>query len=136
MLFTLHLACFIVFKLHFIVKIHTYAQFCTIGRKKGYGGALLGAGTLAAVGLAALAAISGKAMMTSMLALMMAGVSALRSTNGNGNSGGGGGGCKSAHFIDAHARAIEPARLEAVEPVEVYSQSRPAYSTPLAISQK
>lgn len=100
------------------------------GRKKGYGfgGALWAAGTLAAVGLAALAAISGKAMMASMLALMMAGTSVMRNGNGNGN---GNGGCKSTHYIDAHARAMELERLAVVdEPVEIHSQASPIYNRP------
>lgn len=52
------------------------------------------AGTMAAVGMAALAAVSGKAMMTSMLALMLAAAGALRG-QGGGNDGGGGGKCAS-----------------------------------------
>lgn len=84
------------------------------GRRKGYGGALWATGSLAAVGMAALAALSGKAMMTSMLALMMAGVSALK--NGKGDSNG----CHTAHVIDAiHGRAIELGKSTAINPVEV-----------------
>lgn len=43
---------------------------------------------MAAVGMAALAAVAGKAMMTSMLALMLAAAGAMR---GGGGGGGGGG---------------------------------------------
>ncbi|KAG8328171.1 hypothetical protein J6590_000828 [Homalodisca vitripennis] len=63
-----------------------YSNDLQTGRKKG-GGAMWAAGTMAAVGMAALAAVSGKAMMTSMLALMMAAAGALRGSGGGGDSG-------------------------------------------------
>ncbi|XP_024214125.1 uncharacterized protein [Halyomorpha halys] len=95
--------------------ILTNLGFQETGRRKGYGGAALWAtGSMAAVGMAALAALSGKAMMTSMLALMMAGVSALK--NGKSDSSG----CHTAHVIDAiHGRAIELEKLTAPKTVEV-----------------
>lgn len=57
--------------------------------------ALWSAGTLAAIGFAALAAMSGKALMTAMLALVLAAICALR---GHGGGGGGGGGGKTSHY--------------------------------------
>ncbi|BES96135.1 Protein of unknown function (DUF1676) [Nesidiocoris tenuis] len=89
------------------------------GRKKGgfgLGGALWAAGSVAAVGMAALAAMSGKALMTSMLALMLAGAGALRG-GGGGSSGGGHGGCgKETQYIQAvHGRNIEYLDRVAVE---------------------
>lgn len=58
--------------------------------------ALWSAGTLAAIAFAALAAMSGKALMTAMLALVLAAVCALK---GHGGGGGGGGGYgKTSHY--------------------------------------
>lgn len=55
------------------------------------------AGTLAAVGFTSLAAMSGKALMTAMLALLLAAMCALK---GHGGGGGGGGGShgKTSHY--------------------------------------
>lgn len=55
--------------------------------------ALWSAGTLAAIGFASLAAMSGKALMTAMLALALAAICALR-----GQGGGGGGNGKTSHY--------------------------------------
>lgn len=58
--------------------------------------ALWSAGTLAAIAFASLAAMSGKALMTAMLALVLAAVCALK---GHGGGGGGGGGYgKTSHY--------------------------------------
>ncbi|KAK9502077.1 hypothetical protein O3M35_012680 [Rhynocoris fuscipes] len=96
------------------------------GRRKGYGGALWAAGSVAAVGLSVLAAISGKALMTSLLALMLAGTGAMRGGGAMGGGGGGGnGGCKSAAVYD-HGRTIELDRLATAES-NVYKEIRPVY---------
>lgn len=64
-------------------------EYMISGRKKDkYGGALAAAGlmsggTMLALGMSALAAMAGKALMASLLALMLAGISALR---GNGDA--------------------------------------------------
>ncbi|XP_039299791.1 uncharacterized protein LOC120355461 [Nilaparvata lugens] len=89
------------------------------GRKKGYGGALWAAGTLAAVGVAGLAAMAGKALMTSMLALLLAAGGALRGSGGAAAGGGGGGGEKCAyHYMTAHGRNMELHEI-GHKPVEV-----------------
>lgn len=77
-----------------------------LGRKKGYGGALWAAGTIAAIGMAALAAMAGKAMLTSMLALMLAAAGAMKGGLGSGN----GNGDKCA-YITAHGRNMEMQEL-------------------------
>ncbi|XP_050066723.1 uncharacterized protein LOC114131132 [Aphis gossypii] len=66
------------------------------GKKDGMKAALWSAGTLAAIAFASLAAMSGKALMTAMLALVLAAVCALK---GHGGGGGGGGGYgKTSHY--------------------------------------
>lgn len=65
------------------------------GKKNGMQMALWSAGTLAAIGFASLAAMSGKALMTAMLALALAAMCALR---GHGGGGGGGGSGKTSHY--------------------------------------
>ncbi|XP_075210477.1 uncharacterized protein LOC142317812 [Lycorma delicatula] len=74
------------------------------GRKKGYGGAMWAAGTIAAIGIASLAAMAGKAMMTSMLALMLAAAGALR---GGWGSGIGSGDKCAPHYITANGRNMD-----------------------------
>ncbi|XP_050534135.1 uncharacterized protein LOC126901594 [Daktulosphaira vitifoliae] len=66
------------------------------GKKHGMHAALWSAGTLAAIGFAALAALSGKALMTAMLALVLAAISAMRGQGGG--MGGGGWGGKTSHY--------------------------------------
>lgn len=67
------------------------------GKKNGMHAALWSAGTLAAIAFAALAAMSGKALMTAMLALVLAAVCALKGQGGGGGGGGGGYG-KTSHY--------------------------------------
>lgn len=59
--------------------------------------ALWSAGTLAAIGFASLAAMSGKALLTAMLALALAAMCALKG-HGHGGGGGGGGYGKTSHY--------------------------------------
>lgn len=84
----------------------------TEGRKKGGGALLWSAGALAAVGMAALAAVAGKALMASLMALMLAGMTVLR-----GGGGGGGGGGHSSHVeiikAPAHLELAPAAHFEA-----------------------
>lgn len=65
------------------------------GKKNGMQMALWSAGTLAAIGFASLAAMSGKALMTAMLALALAAMCAFK---GHGGGGGGGGSAKTSHY--------------------------------------
>lgn len=68
--------------------------------------------------MAALAAMAGKAMMTSMLALMLAAAGALRNGASSGNGGGGGGEKCSPQYITAHGRNLEMHQV-LQKPVEV-----------------
>ncbi|XP_022178677.1 uncharacterized protein LOC111039454 isoform X2 [Myzus persicae] len=68
------------------------------GKKDGMKAALWSAGTLAAIAFASLAAMSGKALMTAMLALVLAAVCALKGHGGGGGGGGGGGYGKTSHY--------------------------------------
>ncbi|XP_025195156.1 uncharacterized protein LOC112594548 [Melanaphis sacchari] len=67
------------------------------GKKDGMKAAMWSAGTLAAIAFASLAAMSGKALMTAMLALVLAAVCALKGHGGGGGGGGGGYG-KTSHY--------------------------------------
>lgn len=72
--------------------------------------ALWSAGALAAVGFASLAAMSGKALMTAMLALALAAMCALK---GHGGGGGGGGGLSGGYGKTSHYEIItKPAIYE------------------------
>lgn len=78
---------------YFSVCLHTGR-----GKKNGMHAALWSAGTLAAIAFASLAAMSGKALMTAMLALVLAAVCALKGHGGGGGGGGGGGYGKTSHY--------------------------------------
>lgn len=99
-----------------------------VGRKKGGGGgaaAMMAAGSMAALGMAGLAALSGKALMTAMLAMALAAAGAFK---------GHGGGEKCTHYIDAthhkSRRMIEADDRMPVEPVlgDIYfNERKPSY---------
>ncbi|XP_014242231.2 uncharacterized protein LOC106662562 [Cimex lectularius] len=99
------------------------------GRRKGHNNnAMWMAGTVAAVSVSALAAISGKALMTSLLALMLTGAKMMHK-----GGGGGGYGCKSAALIDA--RTMEIDRIAAAAETE-FNQHIPIHVfTPSAHGQ-